>query len=118
MALRVSDEALRLEEDLQAASRRAVHEHQSLFTETEKRWISEAAQPKPVPTAAKKTSWNDKIAKMRIEYPNAYKSWSDADDARLIKLHGEGLKTKKLTEAFGRHPGSIRARLKKLLETE
>lgn len=118
MALRVSDEAMRLEEDLQAASRRAVHEHQSLFTETEKRWISEAAQPKPVPAVAKKTSWNDKIAKMRIEYPNAYKSWSDADDARLITLHDKGLKTKKLTEAFGRHPGSIRARLKKLLETE
>ena len=118
MALRVSEEAVRIEENLQAASRKAVQEHDSLFSEAEERWKIEASTPKPVSTkvATIKPSgapWSEKIEKMRADYPNAYKPWSEDDDEKLQKLFKEGKKVKQLTDDFGRHPGSIRARLKK-----
>jgi len=52
---------------------------------------------------------------MRERYPNAYKPWADADDKKLVEMFGSGEKisVKAMTEIFGRHPGSIRARLKK-----
>jgi hypothetical protein len=117
MALRVSEEAMQLEEDLQKASRRAVQENMKLFEQTEKRWSVEASSPVSIsPVAKGASSWKDKIAKMRTEYPNAYKPWTDNDDSKLLELHKKGAKTKELTEVFGRHPGSIRAHLKKFLE--
>lgn len=61
----------------------------------------------------KGTSWADKIEKMREDYPNAYKSWTENEDVKLVKLFASenGLKT--LSKLMGRHPGSIKARLKK-----
>jgi hypothetical protein len=65
----------------------------------------------------KKTTgdWSEKLAKMRQKYPNAYMPWKDLDDLRLIKKSTEGKTLAELTEEFGRHPGSIKARLEKLL---
>ncbi|MCL2037601.1 PIF1 family DEAD/DEAH box helicase [Candidatus Saccharibacteria bacterium] len=62
----------------------------------------------------KSKAWAEKLARMRETYPNAYMPWSKADDEKLAKLFKKGAKIKELTEGFGRHPGSIRARLKKL----
>ena len=117
MALRVSEEALLLEEDLQNASRGAVTDNAQLFSEAEARWVSELQAPKPVVATGKKAgTWSEKLGKMRSGYPNAYKPWTDAQDDELKKLHSEGVKTKTLTSVFGRHPGSIRARIKKFTE--
>jgi hypothetical protein len=59
--------------------------------------------------------WNEKLVKMRQKYPNAYKPWLEVDDEKLIEMfsNGQSINVKMMTEAFGRHPGSIRARLKK-----
>lgn len=66
-----------------------------------------------------KAGWNAKIAKMRETYPNAYMPWKDLDDLRLIKKANEdGMTVKKLSKDFGRHEGSIRARLERLLGEE
>lgn len=116
MALRVSEDALRIESELQASSRHAVESSALLFQEAEERWKKEASKPrstevKAIPTKAGK--WSEKLDKMRADYPNAYKSWSEAEDEKLKKLFSDGKKIKQLTEDFGRHPGSIRARLKK-----
>lgn len=52
----------------------------------------------------------------RKQYPNAYKSWTPADDNHLIALHNDGKSTKELASIFGRKEGAIRSRIKKLLE--
>lgn len=109
MALRVSPIALEIDDTLRGRSARdAVRfEHlrgQAVLREKE----ASKHQPKP-------GTWNEKLDKMREKYPNAYRPWSDVDDAKLVELFGGGgsVTIKKLTETFGRHPGSIRARLKK-----
>ncbi len=118
MALRVSDEAMQLEADLQSSSRSAIANNLDVFTSAESRWTSEASKPSVEVSTKKSISWSEKIAKMRGEYPNAYKPWTKDDDAKLINLNSGGTKTKELTSIFGRHPGSIRSRIKKLIEEE
>ncbi len=61
------------------------------------------------------SSWADKLEKMRTKYPNAYKPWSKKDDEALVGLFTKNtsIDIEKLTTQFGRHPGSIKQRLKK-----
>lgn len=47
-------------------------------------------------------------------YTNAYKPWSEADDALLTKLYKEGTSIKELMSLFQRNRGGIAARLRKL----
>jgi hypothetical protein len=115
MALQVSEEAIRIEEDLRRASREAVEGYGYLFDAAEESWKAEASTPiqGPKKVAKKAGNWNDKIAKMREDYPNAFKPWKEADDEHLKADYTSGKKVKELAESLGRHPGSIRARLKK-----
>jgi ATP-dependent exoDNAse (exonuclease V) alpha subunit len=62
----------------------------------------------------KSAAWAEKLARMRETYPNAYRSWSRDDDAKLTKLFETKNTVEQLTKAFGRHPGAIRKRLEKL----
>jgi ATP-dependent exoDNAse (exonuclease V) alpha subunit len=61
------------------------------------------------------SDWAEKLAKMRETYPNAFRPWKKTDDQELEKLFKKGTTVKDLSKKFGRHAGSIRARLKKLL---
>lgn len=47
-------------------------------------------------------------------YTNAYKPWSEADDALLTKLYKEGTSMKELMSLFQRNRGGIASRLRKL----
>ena len=47
-------------------------------------------------------------------YTNAYKPWSEADDALLIMLYKEGTSIKELMSLFQRNRGGITSRLRKL----
>ena len=113
MALRVSEEAMALEADLQSASREAVGQNAAVFAAAEAAWKAEAAAPKPVTASVKGSTWTEKIDKMRADFPNAYKPWKEVEDDRLKELFTAGKKVKELSTDFGRHPGSIRSRLKK-----
>jgi len=57
------------------------------------------------------SDWNERLAKLRETYPNAYRPWKPDDDIRLINLFKEGKTLEALPALFGRQPGSIRARL-------
>ncbi len=59
--------------------------------------------------------WAEKLAKMRVDHPNAYAPGKDLDDLRLVKKATEGKTVKEMSKDFGRHEGSIRSRLVKLL---
>lgn len=105
MALKMSDEALEIDQQLRDASAKDAERFASLL---------EKAKAKPKPKAKKKagnTAWNDKLAKMRETFPNAYMPWSNIDDEELQRRFKAGAKLDDLTQQFGRHPGSIRKRL-------
>jgi ATP-dependent DNA helicase PIF1 len=108
MALRVSEEALAIDETLRAKSIKDAKKFELLRARAEQR-SKEKIIEKP------KGDWKEKVSKMRETYPNAFKPWNEKDDEKLVKLFSKNNKVsiKQLTEAFGRHPGSIRARLKK-----
>lgn len=54
------------------------------------------------------------LSKIREKHPNAYRPWSEEDDTNLTTRFEDGESIKEMCKAFGRQPGSIRARLIKL----
>lgn len=113
MALRTSNLARALDGELRTRSSEA--RDQNLKTIEQWKIDEERRKQAPVEPEAKKTagSWAEKVERMREEYPNAYKQWSENEDVKLIKLFAAENGIKTLSKLMGRHPGSIRARLKK-----
>lgn len=107
MALRVSPEALEIDETLRRKSAKDAKRLEHLRANAQKR----AAQ-KPAHEPAKGT-WSEKLANMRKEYPNAYRPWKESEDAQLKDLFKSGATVAKMSQQLGRHPGSIRKRLEK-----
>ena len=50
----------------------------------------------------------------QVDFPNAYKPWSQEDDDQLEQLFCEGKTAKELSDIFQRKQGAICSRLKKL----
>jgi ATP-dependent DNA helicase PIF1 len=112
MALKVSEDALQIDQQLQTASTQA----EKLYKDLEK-LAAKALKKKPKEPVGKKP-WSERIEEMRKTFPNAFRPWPEADDNKLLSLHKKGTGLKDLSTAFGRHPGSIKARLKKHLGDE
>lgn len=110
MALRVSTDALAIDERLRAKATKDAKRLEHLQTKAEKR----AKEPEPKKKkSGGDTSWQDKISEMRKTHPNAYKPWENADDALLKQEFQNGKNIKELSKALGRHEGSIKMRLEK-----
>ncbi|MCA9348641.1 AAA family ATPase [Candidatus Saccharibacteria bacterium] len=107
-ALQVSPEAIQIDNTLRQASQSASRR----FKQAIDNW--QADIPEASETAVK-GSWAEKLTKMRQKYPNAYKPWKEAEDGQLLELFGEAKSIKHISQQLGRHPGSIKARLKKHL---
>ncbi|MDO8562038.1 MAG: PIF1 family DEAD/DEAH box helicase [bacterium] len=60
------------------------------------------------------TSKKYSLADIRQKHRNAYRPWSEEDDAELKRRHDRGEKEKTMAESLGRQAGSIRSRLVKL----
>jgi ATP-dependent DNA helicase PIF1 len=112
MALRTSPLARSLDGNLRARS----HETRSNNLMTIEQWLlaeDERTKNPPKVREKPKSSWAEKIEKMREDHPNAFKPWSEAEDVKLVKLFAAENGLKALVKLMGRHPGSVRARLKK-----
>jgi hypothetical protein len=111
MALRTSQLARSLDGDLRARSIDTKDKH----SETIEQWQKDEEKRKSAPKKdlKPKKSWNEKLENMREDYPNAYKPWTEKDDVKLVKLFAADNGVKSLSKLLGRHPGSIKARLKK-----
>lgn len=109
MALKVSRDALEIDELLRARAKTDAEKFAHLKEAAEKRKIEPEKEPKKKGNG----DWAEKVAKMRETHPNAFKPWSDDDDTKLKKLFDDGTGVGVMVETFGRHPGSIKARLKK-----
>lgn len=128
MALQISEEALEIDKQLRRKSSQDAVRFEPLRAVALRRQLEQAAivaeasarekQGLPSKSVAS-SSWSDKLAKMRADYPNAYKPWSKQEDAKLLALFDpsngdvQPQSIKQLAAEFGRHPGSIKARLKK-----
>ena len=113
MALQISPEALEIDKHLRTKSEQDARRLESLRERAVQREELEKMTPKK--SDAKSGSWGDKLAKMREQYPNAFKPWSAAEDNKLLGYFDDGKpkSVKELSKIFGRQPGAIRARLKK-----
>lgn len=109
MALTMNAEASEIDKKLRKKS--ALDEEK--YIHLAKTWDKlSKVKPKKKATSG---DWSAKIEKMRENYPNAYMPWKDPDDLRLVKKLTEGNTVKQISQDFGRHEGSIRARAAKLL---
>lgn len=107
MALAVSPDALEIDVLLRARAKQDYERFKYLIVNAKKRKSKTKAANKT------KTPWAEKLETMRQTHPNAFKPWLSPDDKKLQKLFKDGTGLKKLSAEFGRHPGSITARLKK-----
>jgi hypothetical protein len=99
--------------EFRSKSAKACDKFESLRANKQKREKAAQKRKKSPKNADGATAWAEKLAKMRETFPNAYMLWREPDDKKLKELWSNGATVKQLTEKFGRHPGSIRARLKK-----
>lgn len=107
MALAVSPDALAIDRYLQEASAGAAEKFAYLTEKAQKR--SEAPLEKPT----KNSPWSDRLQEMRKTHPNAFKPWRPEEDDQLKTRFTGGAAVNDLSAALGRHPGSIKARLRK-----
>ena len=56
----------------------------------------------------------ERLARIRGQYPKAYEKWTDEDDTVLTQKFGEGASIVELAKLFQRQPSAIRSRLAKL----
>ena len=113
-ALMVSEEARKIDFRLKNESLKAEKRFSHLKEVAKKREAGEIVEVQP-----SKTTWAEKLEKMRQEYPNAYRAWRLVDDSKLQEMVFENGKIDadliaKLSKELGRHKGSIVARIKKL----
>jgi len=109
MALRVSEDA----QTIDVILRQKAANDAKRFAALEKKAVDRAKKPVDDAPSAKPGAWADKIAKMREEYPNAYRPWEAGQDAQLQEAFQQGASIKKLSKLLGRHEGSIKMRLQK-----
>ena len=113
-ALMVSEEAQKIDFKLKKESLEAEKHFSHLKEIAKKREAGEIVETQP-----SRTTWAEKLEKMRQEYPNAYRAWRLVDDSKLQEMVFENGKIDadliaKLSKELGRHKGSIEARIKKL----
>ncbi len=113
MALKVSERAIEIDSQLRSQAQKDAARLGHLRENAQKR--AEKAKKLAETGTSGSSSWTDKLEKMRSKYPNAYRPWKETDDKKLVELFGDGkeIDVQELTVIFGRHPGSIRSRLKK-----
>jgi len=107
MALQVSSDALEIDELLRHRSSDAEKQYAHLVQNAEIRKTAPEAKK------ASSSSWSEKIEKMRLTHPNAYKPWTKQDDAMLKQEFQNGKAIDELSKQLGRHEGSIHMRLQK-----
>jgi ATP-dependent DNA helicase RecQ len=61
-----------------------------------------------------RTFGDERYIEVRREYPRAFERWTDAEDARLRALVGEGSTLDAIVRALGRQPNAIKIRAERL----
>jgi hypothetical protein len=109
MALSISEVAKQIDEQLRARSAA----DSVKFEHLQKKADTRDTTIKPKASSGGTGGWKEKVEKMREEYPNAYKPWTDTQDAELKQGFTQGESLHDLSKKLGRHEGSIKMRLQK-----
>jgi ATP-dependent exoDNAse (exonuclease V) alpha subunit len=113
MALKVSEDALRIDKDLR---KKAADDHarfEKLRAKATKRAKAETKKAAKKEEDKGKGSWTDRLEIMRKEYPNAYRPWTNEQDERIKQGFQSGVSIDELSKKLGRHKNSILLRLQK-----
>ena len=113
MALRTSPLAREIDSTLRARSEQAKGDYSSIIEKWHKAEAKKKDAPEEIEEEKPSSDWSDKLAKMREEYPNAYRPWTEVDDTKLKKMFEDEQTLNMLSNELGRHPGSIKKRLEK-----
>lgn len=106
-ALMVSADALEIDGVLRALSTEAVDKYGHLREEMRR------THKKKLSKSKLSSNWRERVEKMRETHPNAFRPWTSEHDEGLKLDFQNGVELGVLSEKYGRHPGSIIARLKK-----
>ncbi len=122
-ALRVHPLAVEKDEEFRAASeaaRGAARADGATLAQRQQAFVAASAarpvRPRAEP-ARPRMPWTPQGAAldaMRATHAKAYAPWTKADDLDLSRRHAAGETIEAIAAAFGRKPGAIRSRLKKL----
>lgn len=112
MALKVSSQALSIDEGLRDHAQRDAERFSQLRARVKKRALE------PEPKQKQSSGWQEKVDKMRETYPNAYRPWTKLHDGELSAGFQNGKTVEELSQLLGRHEGSITMRLRKLFGEE
>lgn len=105
MALKISSEALEIDKSLRSRAKNDAKRFEHLR--------AKAGERAKVAEKKKASNWTERLEKMRAKHPNAYKPWTDAEDAQLKERFQNGDDIKTLSKEMGRHERSIVMRLQK-----
>jgi hypothetical protein len=118
-ALRVHPLAVEKDAEFRTASAAASRLDAAAVAEKQRDFAATAA--KPVPTAGgaprPRMPWTPQgsaLDAMRATHAKAYAPWTRDEDGDLRRRHQAGEEVETIATAFGRKPGAIRSRLKKL----
>lgn len=111
MALKISEEALRIDEQLRKKAAADAKRLEHLRENSAKR--EREKTKKEADTQRKASSWAERLAGMRAKHPNAYTPWKKSDDALLAQKFQNGTSVKELAKLLGRNDRSIILRLQK-----
>ncbi|QQS26927.1 AAA family ATPase [bacterium] len=110
MAIRVSSDAVQIDGVLRQQS----HADEGRFSHLKASAAQRAVSVEENSKAQKPTtSWGERLAKMREEYPRAFTPWKQADDAELRRMYDAQMSVAQMSQTLGRQPGGVRARIKK-----
>lgn len=109
MALQMSEDAKYIDGLLRDKTARDYKRFKHLTQQASER----ASRPEPKKKTTGSSSWSEKIEKMRETYPNAYRPWTNDQDAVLKQEFLNGLDVPALSSLLGRHQRSVIMRLQK-----
>lgn len=113
MAIRVSSDAILIDEELRARSTADVKRFEHLKSKAVKRAVTPHTEGASEGVQKPASSWGERLAKIRAEHPKAFTPWKAGDDVELKQMYEQGNSINEMSQSLGRQPGGVRARIKK-----
>lgn len=60
------------------------------------------------------STYHQRLEKLKLNYPQAYKSWTTEEEKQLTELFGKSKSVSEISKLMGRQSGGIKSRLRKL----
>jgi hypothetical protein len=61
-----------------------------------------------------KSDYDERLARIKSRFPNAYERWTPEEEATLVSMHRDGNTLTAIADRLGRQPSALRSRLLRL----